>query len=97
MVFSPDGSRAYQLSENAQSVVTAIDATTGAVIGSPAVVRGRLGDAVFVAADGTRAYVTTRLTVFSLLLPIPSPFPIEFALRITHVNAIDTADFAATV
>jgi sugar lactone lactonase YvrE len=97
VVFSPDGSRAYQLSENAQSVVTAIDATTGAVIGSPAVVRGRLGDAVFVAADGTRAYVTTRLTVFSLLLPIPSPFPIEFALRITHVNAIDTADFAAAV
>jgi DNA-binding beta-propeller fold protein YncE len=97
VVFSPDGSRAYQLSENATSVVTAIDATTGAVIGSPVAVNGRLGDDLFVAADGASAYVSTRITFFRLLLPIPLPFPIEFSLSITHVNAVDTADFVATI
>lgn len=92
-VFSPDGTRAYVLGESAQSVVSAIDTSTGAVIGAPVTVSGTLGNTVYVAANGERVYVTTEISIFDQILPIPLPFPIEYWLSITHVNAIDVSTF----
>lgn len=96
VAFSPDGSRAYQLSENAQALVTAIDTNTGAVVGGPVAVNGTLPDAVVVSADGARVYATTKVTVFKVVIPFIL-WPLEYSVSITHVNAIDSAAFTATV
>jgi DNA-binding beta-propeller fold protein YncE len=94
--FSPDGSRAYQLSETAQSVVTAIDTNTGAVIGAPVTVNGTLPEALAVAADGARVYATTKVTVFRVVIPFIL-WPLEYSVSITHVNAIEASAYPAPV
>ncbi len=91
-VFSPDGSRAYQLSETAQSVVTAVDTSTGDVIGAPVTVNGTRADAVFVAADGTRVYTATSVALFKVVIPFIL-WPLEYWVSLTHVNAIDSSAF----
>jgi DNA-binding beta-propeller fold protein YncE len=93
VVFSADGSRAYQATSGINSMVTAIDANTGSVIGNPVDAKGDLGDDLFVPDGGNRVYSTTRVTLFEFILPIPLPFPIVFSVGSTHINAIDTTAF----
>jgi len=93
VVFSADGSRAYQATRGLDSMVMAIDAKTGSVIGNPVGAKGDLGDDLFVADGGNRVYSTTRVMPFEFVLPIPLPFPIVFSVDSTHINAIDTTAF----
>jgi len=95
VVFNADGSRAYQATRGINSLVTAIDANTGSVIGNPVGVKGDWGDDIFVADGGNHIYDTTHITLFQFVIPFPSPwgFGIVFSLASTHVNAIDTTAF----
>jgi len=95
VVFNADGSRAYQSTRGINSLVTAIDANTGSVIGNPVGVKGDWGDDILVGDGGNYIYDTTHITLLELVIPLPGPwgFGIVFSLGSTHVNAIDTAAF----
>ena len=66
LVFSEDGTRAYQISsvydpatQSSTTVMMAIDAFDGTVVGHPATLNGAPSGGVVLSEDGTRAYQTT--------------------------------------
>ncbi len=93
--FSPDGSRAYQATRGTETIVSAIDTTTGRVIGSPVIVKGDYGDQLFVADGGNRVDNTTTVTLLefcyrSSLFPF---FSLYFGVGMSSVYAIDATAF----
>src|SRR6185312_12389602 len=69
LVFSEDGTRAYQTTsvydpaaQSSTTVVMAIDASDGTVVGDPVTLNGAPSGGLVLSEDGTRAYETTYVS-----------------------------------